>query len=204
MAGRRWIFLDQHAFDAERRERLRQGHANRAAARNQDRNLLHGLPPHPRVDIFRAPGRRFVFRLSKTGRGPSSLLGRRFLHLANHISGKFAGWQVPFFAHAKPVDASEAARGSTRPRASQAGVSTADTRARIMADMLLLRKARLSFGSRSAIIGNLHLDMKMSAQPDGLETERTQLLRDNQGENGATIWMRMPPRGCRREGVARP
>ena len=28
--------------------------------------------------------------------------------------------------------------------------------------------------------------------------------RDNQGENGATIWMRMPPRGCRREGVARP
>jgi len=30
------------------------------------------------------------------------------------------------------------------------------------------------------------------------------LLRDNQGENGATIWMRMPPRGCRREGVARP
>ncbi len=30
------------------------------------------------------------------------------------------------------------------------------------------------------------------------------LQRDNQGENGATIWMRMPLRGCRREGVARP
>jgi transglutaminase-like putative cysteine protease len=33
---------------------------------------------------------------------------------------------------------------------------------------------------------------------------RIPVLRDNQGENGATIWMRMPLRGCRREGVARP
>jgi len=69
----------------------------------------------------------------------------------------------------KPLEAARA------PRASQTGASTADTRARIIADMLLLRKARLSFGSRSGIIGNLHLDLKMSAQPDGLETERTQL-----------------------------
>src|SRR5277367_2522169 len=30
------------------------------------------------------------------------------------------------------------------------------------------------------------------------------VLRDNQGENGATNRMRMPLRGCRREGVARP
>src|ERR1700731_4211693 len=53
--------------------------------------------------------------------GPSSLSGRRLLHSANHISGDFAGWQVLFFAtvlffaRAKPVDACEAARGSTRP-----------------------------------------------------------------------------------------
>jgi AraC-like DNA-binding protein len=30
--------------------------------------------------------------------GPSSLSGRRLLHSANHISGKFAGWQILFFA----------------------------------------------------------------------------------------------------------
>ena len=34
--------------------------------------------------------------------------------------------------------------------------------------------------------------------------DQWRVLRDNQGENGATIWMRMPLRGCRREGVARP
>src|ERR1700685_2232625 len=34
--------------------------------------------------------------------------------------------------------------------------------------------------------------------------EKGQVPRDNQGENGATIWMRMPLRGCRREGVALP
>ena len=41
--------------------------------------------------------------------------------------------------------------------------------------------------------------LKPRREPDLFERPR-----DNQGENGATIWMRMPLRGCRREGVARP
>ena len=49
---------------------------------------------------------------------------------------------------------------------------------------------------------------KVSRECRTFDTTTTALLallrRDNQGENGATIWMRMPPRGCRREGVARP
>src|SRR5580700_6703167 len=32
----------------------------------------------------------------------------------------------------------------------------------------------------------------------------TGMSRDSQGEDGGTIWMRMPQRGCRREGVAPP
>jgi hypothetical protein len=61
------------------------------------------------------PGRRFVFRLSKTRSEPSSLFGRRVLHSENYIGGKFANWQVFFFARAKAAEYCEAGRGRTRP-----------------------------------------------------------------------------------------